>query len=177
MSESQGSCFLFSDLWETRSPKTREHVSTSGCMLGAVRGDGCNLVQGQVSQFCGTGGVTGSGRHTGSWSHGVDTKLGRVENSGTCGRRNRWGDQRDTDRCTALREDTEAGVCSVGVWTEETFILGVGPTFYTSLLDGGGVVSLGVHRVAEARGGVSMRWVKAWLSFSTWGGGATRPVL
>ena len=76
---------------------------------------------------------------TGFWSHGVDTKLGRVENSGTGGRRNRWGDQRDTDGCTALLEDTEAGVCSVGVWTEETFILGVGPTFYTSLLDGGGV--------------------------------------
>ena len=55
--------------------------------------------------------------------------------------------------------------------------LGVGPTFYTSLLDGGGVVSLGVHRVAEARGGVSMRWVKTWVSFSTWGRGATRPVL
>ena len=145
-------------------------------MLGAVPGDGCNLSRGNES-VCGTGGVTGSGRYTGSWSHGVGTKLGRVENSGTGGRRNRWGDQRGTDGCTALLEDTEAGVCSVGVWTEETFILGVGPTFYTSLLDGGGVVSLGVHRVAEARGGVSMRWVKAWLSFSTWGGGATRPVL
>jgi len=56
-------------------------------------------------------------------------------------------------------------------------IIGVGPTFYTSLLDGGVVVSLGVRRVAEARGGVSMRWVKAWWSFSTWGGGATHPVL
>ena len=32
--------------------------------------------------------------------------------------------------------------------------LDVGPTFYTSLLDGGGVVSHGVYRVAEASGGV-----------------------
>ena len=43
-----------------------------------------------------------------------------------------------------------------GYGQEETFVFssGVGPTFYTSLLDGGGVVGLGVHRVAEASGGV-----------------------
>ena len=62
---------------------------------------------------------------------------------------------RDIDRCLVPLEDTEAHVCSVGVWTGgDVFHLGVGPTFYTSLLDGGGVVGLGVHRVAEARGGV-----------------------
>ena len=57
--ESHGSCFSSSDLWETRSPKTREHVQPSGCMLGAVQGDGCNLIQGQMSQLVGLVGSQG----------------------------------------------------------------------------------------------------------------------
>ena len=65
------------------------------------------------------------------------------------------GMHRDIDRCLVPLEDTEAHVCSVGVGTGgDVFHLGVGPTFYTSLLDGGGVVSHGVYRVAEASGGV-----------------------
>ena len=61
-----GIVFRFSDLWKTRSPKTRAHVSTSGCMLGAVRGSNYNSIQGRIIQLCGTGGVTESARGTDS---------------------------------------------------------------------------------------------------------------
>ena len=64
--ESQGSCLSSLDLWETRSPKTRACVSTSGGMLGVVRDGNYNPIQGQTIQLCGTGGVTESARGTDS---------------------------------------------------------------------------------------------------------------
>ena len=43
--------FLTLGSLETRSSKTRVHVSTSGGMLGVIRGGNYNSIQGQISQL------------------------------------------------------------------------------------------------------------------------------
>ena len=139
-------------------------------MLGAVRGDGCNLIQGQMSQLVGLVGSQGPASHRilVTWSGheaGPGRKQWHVRKKESVGVID--GTPTGVPPCERTRKHVYA---AWGCGQEETSVsrfLGVGPTFYTSLLDGGGVVGLGVRRVAEARGGVSTRWVKAWLSFST----------
>ena len=130
-------------------------------MLGVVRDGNYNPIQGQTIQLCGTGGVTESARGTDS-GHVEWTQSWAMWKTVACAEAEIGGIlSGDIDGCSVPLEDTEAHVCSVGVWTGgdvrfHTFVRhpNVGPTFYTSLLDGGGVVGLGVHRVAEASGGV-----------------------
>ena len=92
------------------------------------------------------------------WSHGVDTELGRIENSGVCRSRNQWGTFQGHRRMSRpTRGHGSTCMQRGGMDRRRRFSrlnLGVGPTFYTSLLDGGGVVGLGLHRAAEASGGV-----------------------
>ena len=142
------------DLWETRSPKTRACVSTSGGMLGVVRDGNYNPIQGQIIQLCGTGGVTESARGTDS-GHVVWTQSWAGWKTVACAEEEIGGFSLGHRRVfRPARGHGSTCMQRGGMDRRRRFSSGVGPTFYTSLLDGGGVVGLGLHRVAEARGGV-----------------------